>query len=235
MSNEFLFFLQSAVALSCVIIAGRMGRMYLIGLLSVMLVLMNIFVLKQIRLFGMDVTGGNVLYAAVFLATDMIAEHYGRKEAYRAVRTGFFVSVFFVVMGLFIVQYSPIDNDFSVMTNNALGTLLTPTWRIVGASMITYLIVQNLDVFLYDWWRRKTKGKALWLRNNGSTLISQSLDTMIFHPLAFLGMEGFTPDIVLQMAVFTGIIKIIIGVIDTPFLYLSKTKMLCPRDIETAD
>ncbi|MFW5870058.1 MAG: queuosine precursor transporter [Candidatus Sumerlaeota bacterium] len=226
--NELIFLLQSAVALSFVITAARLGRVWLVAMLAVMLVLMNVFVLKQMTLFGMDVTGGNVLYAAVFLGTDLLAEYYGKKSAYRAVRIGFVVSLFFVLMGQMILWYEPNQYDFA---HGALKTLLAPTWRIVGASMLTYLIVQHLDVFLYDWWRRKTHGKHLWLRNNGSTLVSQTLDTAIFHPLAFLGMTGFSPQTVLQMAVFTGIIKILIGVFDTPFLYLSKTRPLRPKDI----
>ena len=226
MVNELVFFAQAAVALAAVLVAARLGRVWLTAFIAVMLVLMNFFVLKQVTLFGMDVTCGNVLYASVFLATDLLAEHWGRRDAYRAVRVGFAVSLFFLVMGLLILAYRPNAFDAELGGHAALATLLTPQWRIVGASMVSYLIVQHLDIFLYEWWRKKTHGRHLWLRNNGSTLVSQLVDTIIFTTLAFVGM-GLP---IVQMIAFTYVIKLIVALIDTPFIYLSKTSLLRPRD-----
>jgi queuosine precursor transporter len=225
--NEAIFFLQTFVALLAVLLAARMGLVWLIALLCTMLVLMNLFVLKQMDLFGMELTGGNVLYGAVFLATDLLAEHWGKRQAYRAVRIGFCVSLFAMVMGRLIVLFEPNAFDAEMGGGEALATLLTPQWRIVSASMVTYLLVQHLDVFLYEWWRRRTKGKALWLRNNGSTWVSQAADTVLFTVLAFAGM-GFP---IWNMIFFTYILKVSLAILDTPFLYLSKTQLFAPRDV----
>ena len=230
--NEAIFFLQTFVALGAVLLAARMGQIWLIGLLTAMLVLMNVFVLKQMNLFGMPLTGGNVLYAAVFLTTDLLAEHWGKRPAYRAVRIGFCVSLFFLAMSSLIVLYEPNAADAETGGGAALAVLMTPQWRIVSASMFSYLIVQHLDVFLFEWWRRRTRGKALWLRNNGSTWVSQGVDTVLFTVLAFAGM-GFP---IWNMIVFAYVLKILIAALDTPFIYLSKTQLLRPRDLgETSE
>lgn len=230
MVNELVFLLQAAIALGCVLAAVRLGQVWATALIGVMLVLMNVFVLKQITLFGMNVTVGNVLYASVFLATDLLAEHWGKRAAYRAVRIGFALSLFFLAMCLAVLAYRPNALDAELGGHNALSVLLTPQWRIVGASMVSYLIVQHLDVWLFEWWRRKTAGKHLWLRNNGSTLISQLLDSAIFTMLAFAGM----PFPIVQMILFTYFVKLIVALLDTPFIYLSKTPWLRPPDAARA-
>lgn len=224
--NEVYFFLQTLVTLSAVLAAARLGRVWLTALLCVMLVLMNVFVLKQMVLFGMTVTGGNVLYAAVFLSTDLLAEHWGRRSAYRAVRIGFCASVFFVVMGSMILLYEPASGDWA---NPALQTLFTPMWRVVFASMFTYLLVQHLDVWLFGWIRKRTGGRYLWLRNNGSTCVSQAVDTVLFTVLAFAGQPGFALG---QIILFTYVVKVVVAFLDTPFIYLSKTPFFRPRDME---
>lgn len=89
MSNELLFIIQTIVGLLFTLLAFRMGRHWLYGYVGVCIVLANIFVTKQITLFGLAATGGNVVYGAVFLATDLLAEHHGKKAAREAVYIGF--------------------------------------------------------------------------------------------------------------------------------------------------
>ena len=214
MSNEILFIIMSLVSLGFVLLAFRLGRPWLIGLICVNVVLMNIFVVKGIYLFGLAATGGNVLYASIFLATDLLCEHYGKKEAMRAVRIGFFVSIFFLVMSQFILRFIPADYDFA---NDAMKTLFTLTPRIVLGSMIAYLVSQHLDVWIFNKIKEKTGDKMLWLRNNGSTWVSQLVDSIIFTVIAFAGVYPL-----FQLIVFTYIIKIIVAALDTPFIYLSK-------------
>ena len=99
MPNEAVFLVQVFLSLLAVLLACRMGYAFLVGLIGAQVVLMNLFVLKQMELFGLAVTGGNVLYASIFLTTDIISEHFGRREAHRAVWLGFGVSAFFVCRG----------------------------------------------------------------------------------------------------------------------------------------
>ncbi len=214
MSNSTLFILMALTSLSFVLIAFRLGKVWLISLITANVVMMNIFVVKGMYIFGLAGTGGNVLYASIFLATDILCEHYGKQEAVKAIRIGFFVSLFFLLMSQFILWFKPADYDIA---QSAMLTLFTLTPRIVLGSMIAYLISQHLDVYLFQRIKEKTKGKHLWLRNNGSTFISQLIDSVIFTTIAFSGVYPVIP-----LIIFTYIIKLIVAVIDTPFIYLSK-------------
>ncbi|MBT3690530.1 queuosine precursor transporter [bacterium] len=214
MSNNILFILMTLTSLSFVLIAFRLGRVWLISLIAVNVVIMNIFVIKGMYLFGLAGTGGNVLYASIFLATDILSEHYGKQEAMKAVRVGFFVSIFFLVMSQFIILFKPADYDIA---QSSLLTLFTLTPRIVLGSMMAYLVSQHIDVWLFDKIKSKTQGKHLWLRNNGSTFVSQFIDSVIFTSIAFIGIYPIIP-----LIFFTYLIKLVVAVIDTPFMYLSK-------------
>ena len=214
MSNELLFIIMTLVSLGFVLLAFRLGKPWVIGLIAAQAVLMNIFVLKGMYLFGLAVTGGNVLYASIFLATDLLSEHWGKKEALKAVRIGFFVSIFFLIMSQLILKFIPSDYDFA---HQSMATLFTLVPRIVLGSMVAYLVSQHLDVWLFNKIKEKTGDRMLWLRNNGSTWISQLVDSVIFTVIAFAGVYPL-----FSLILFTYIIKVIVAVIDTPFIYLSK-------------
>ena len=223
MTNEILFILMSLITLAFVLAAFKLGRIWLIALIAVMAVMMNIFVIKGMYLFGLAVTGGNVLYASIFLATDLLSEHYGKKQARQAVMIGFFASLFFLVASQLILKFQPADYDFA---QGAFETLFTLTPRIVMASMVAYLISQNLDVWTFTKIKKLTGGKHLWLRNNASTWTSQLVDSIIFTIIAFAGIYPL-----LEMILFTYIIKIIVAAFDTPFIYLSK--FLKPKELSS--
>ncbi|MFH0952413.1 MAG: queuosine precursor transporter [Patescibacteria group bacterium] len=214
MNNEWLFIIMSLVSLAFVLIAFRMGKSWLIGLVAANVILANIFVVKGMYLFGMAATGGNVVYASIFLATDLLAEHYGKKEARQAVLIGFFVALFFLITSQFIIRFTPADWDIA---QGAFETIFTLTPRIVIGSLVAYLISQNIDISIFHRIKEKTRGRWLWLRNNGSTFVSQGIDSVIFTMIAFWGVY---PDL-WQLVLFTWIIKIIVAALDTPFIYLS--------------
>jgi uncharacterized integral membrane protein (TIGR00697 family) len=90
--------------------------------------------------------------------------------------------------------------------------------RIVLASMVAYLVSQHHDVFAFSFWRRKTKARFLWLRNNASTMVSQALDTGLFITIAFWGTVP--NNILVNMLITQYIIKLAIAALDTPFCYL---------------
>ena len=85
MPNELLLLVFFIMLATTALVAFRYGKIYVLALVAVYTLLMNIFVLKQFDVFGMAITGGNALYGATFLATDMLAEHYGKKQALKAV------------------------------------------------------------------------------------------------------------------------------------------------------
>lgn len=222
--NELYFLLQIIICMTFMLLAHRLGKLWLMGIIAACAVLMNIYVLKSMDLFGLSVTGGNVLYACIFFGSDILAEHYGPTDAKRAVRIGFFVSVFFLITSQIIFAYIPNQFDF---VQKSYQVLFTITPRIVMASMITYLITQHLDIMLFLKIRQKTNGRFLWLRNNGSTWISQLLDTILFTYMAFYGIFPNLFDIIL----FTYVIKILIALVDTPFIYVSHVQYFLPKEL----
>lgn len=217
MPNSLLFLLWILVDLSLLLGAFSLwGRTGVVGVIAANAVMMNLFVLKGMVLFGLDATGGNVLYAAVFLGTDVVSEYAGPREARRAVFIGFFVSLSFLVASRFILLFEPAPWD---RFHGPMEALFSPVWRIVAASMLAYLVSQNLDITTYTRIRKKFPA-PLWLRNNGSTLTSQAVDTVIFCSAAFAGV--YELPVVMGIMLSTYLLKAAVALIDTPFLYLTR-------------
>lgn len=223
--NEVLFIGFALFLLTLNLFALRMGRVYLLILIALYTLLMNLFVLKQFNLFGMMITGGNALYGATFLITDILAELYGKKEAHKAVWIGFGTTILFVISTQVLLAFAPNAEDFA---QESLQTLLGLSPRILLGSVLAFLISQHLDIYLFDKIKNATQGKFLWLRNNGSTLVSQFVDTVIFHAVgltafAWLPIAGVISVEYFWPIVFaTYLIKVGVAVLDTPFLYLAK-------------
>lgn len=226
MSNELLFIIQTIIGLAFTLVAFSMGRNWLYGYIAVCIVLANIFVTKQITLFGIPATGGNVLYGSIFLATDLLSEHFGKREARQAILLGFGAALFYLIMSQFILKFSPSPDDWGAA--DGMATIFDFAPAIVLASLMAYLILQFHDIWAFHWIREKTGGRYLWLRNNGSTWVSQLIDSVVFSILAFLVLPILFPnaealpfDIVVGIIISTYFLKILVAAIDTPFIYLS--------------
>ncbi len=229
MSNEIIFFTLLFFTLASTLLAFRLGRAYLFGLIMLEIGLMNIFVVKQFDLFGLAVTGGNVLYGGIFLTTDLLNEFYGKHIAKRAVWAGFGAGVFMLIVSSLTTAFTP--NEFD-SAQSAFQAIFSPTFRIVAASLASYLIFQTFDVWFYDFLKKATNGKFLWLRNNLSTIISQTGDSIFFTAAGLLVLPfleesnlfaGFVPaEAFWEIVFFTLSLKILVAILDTPILYLAK-------------
>ncbi len=228
MSNELLFLIQTILGLAMVLLAFRMGKTWLYALIAVNYVLANIFVTKTIILFGFEATGGNVLYGAIFLSTDILSEYYGKDAARKGVFIGLGATLFYLIMSQLMLAYHASPNDWGPAAG--MESIFGFAPAIVIASVIAYLISQLHDVWAFHMWKEKFKGKYLWLRNNLSTAISQLIDSFTFSILAFsvfprlfMSPESVLPmNVVWQIVLTTYILKLLVAFIDTPFIYLSK-------------
>jgi hypothetical protein len=128
---------------------------------------------------------------------------------------GFFMSLF-MVLALFIGKLLP--PAFFWEHQDAYNTILGATPRIVFASMVAYLVSQNHDVWAFHWWKQKTAGRYLWLRNNVSTMVSQLIDSILFIGIAFTGV--YPVKAIVGMILGQYLIKVCIAVLDTPFCYM---------------
>lgn len=181
------------------------------------ILLSQITVQMQISLFGFTTIFGSMLFAVLFLCTDILNEHYGKEEAYRAVLIGAGVLIFF----LFVIQTAMLFQPTQTNTvYGAFSTLFSNQWRIVLADLfVSYLIFQLFNIALYDRISKWTKRKFLWMRVNVSTIITQILIAVIFFQIAFFG--SLPQSIIWQIIIVGLVMKILITLLETPFMYLS--------------
>ena len=184
-------------------------------LFTTCLIVANIIAVKLISIFGWVVPAGIIAYPLTFLFTDVIAELYGRKIASRVVWAGFGANILMVIL-IFGGKLLPPASSWEDQL--AYESILSMVPRITLASMIAYLVSQHHDVFAFHFWRKKTKGRFLWLRNNASTMVSQALDTGLFITIAFWGTVPTA--VITEMLLTQYVIKLIIAACDTPFCYL---------------
>ncbi|UZP68416.1 queuosine precursor transporter [Desulfovibrio mangrovi] len=215
--NEVLWLGFAVIDLIITLAVYRLfGKSGLFGLIVFNLLLCNIQVLKTVEIFGMTTTLGNILYAGVFLATDILGEFHGKQEAKKGVLLGFVTLLMATLYMQVALKFIPAHNDFAQPLLEGIFGFLP---RLAFASMAAYLISQLHDVWAYHFWMRTTNGRALWLRNNASTLVSQLLDSTIFCLLAFWG--EYPTEILIEITVTTYIFKSIVALMDTPFIYLA--------------
>lgn len=222
--NELLLIGSVVFIFGMVLLAYRLfGATGLYCVSALAMVLANIEVLILVDAFGMEQTLGNVLFAATFLVTDILSECEGKKAANRAVWVGLFASVFFLLLSQSWMLYTPSPNDWA---SSSIAAVFSNTPRMMAASLVVYVVSQLLDVWLYHaWWglterRCGDRSRFLWLRNNGSTLISQLVNTALFTLLAFWG----TYDAATLGSIFLSsyVIYIVTSLLDTPAVYLAR-------------
>lgn len=218
MSNELLFLIVMLLDLGLVLLAFRLGRPFLYAVMIGNIMFTNMVSSKIVNIFGFDGTIGNVFYASIFLATDLLSEHHGKKYATQAVWLGFFGLMLIILFGPLIKMF--MATDYSSTQAAALDVIFGQTERIAVASIIAYVIANNFDI----WWyakihQRFSTVQNLYVRNIGSTIVSQFLDNSVFVILAF---AGAVPNRALwQIWVAGYAIKVIVAIGDTPFMYLS--------------
>ena len=201
--------------------------LYLASLFITSLVVSNLIFQKfffwkpfELSIFGnelFELSVGILPYPITFLITDLISEIYGKKKANQVVISGIFASIF--SMGIVLVaNYVPaLDN--SPINDAIFSQVFALSPIAVLASMIAYLMAQFVDIKVYHFWKNKTQGRMLWLRNNFSTFSSQLIDT--FLVIGLLCLFG-----ILDWKLFWGLVlsgflfKILVALFDTPFLYL---------------
>ena len=195
----------------------------------------NIEVLILVNAFGMEQTLGNILFASTFLVTDILSEVSGKKAANQAVNIGILTSLTFIIISQSWLLYQPGANDWA---HSSIVNIFSNTPRMMAASLIVYAISQKFDVWLYHKWWGLTKRlcgdsrRYLWLRNNGSTLLSQLLNTVLFTMGAFLGTYDTRTLISIMWASY--VIFIFTSLADTPAVYLARRIRPVGEDAECA-
>ncbi len=183
---------------------------------SIATIIANILVCKSIELFGFTTNLGNILFASSFLATDIMSEKYGAKESRKAIILGVVSQVIFVIMTQMALLYVPASED---LAQESMKGLFSINLRVSIASIVMYFVSNMADIYIFEKIKEKVPGK-LWLRNNVSTMICNSLENYFFSFLAFAGLMDIPT--ILSIATLASVLEIVIAACDTPFLYLSK-------------
>ena len=224
MTNELLLLASVFFIFGFALLGYRLfGKTGLYCISAAATILANIEVVILIRAFGMDQTLGNVLFAVTFLITDILSECEGKKAANLAVWTGILSSLFFLILSQSWLLYIPAAGDTMAP---AIHAVFSNTPRMILSSLTVYAVSQFFDVWLYHkWWdftnrRFGDRRRFLWLRNNGSTLISQIVNTLLFTLLAFWGTyDGAT---IWSIFASSYLIFIFTSLMDTPFVYWAR-------------
>jgi hypothetical protein len=208
-----------AVNFGCILIAYRFfGRMGLYAWIPLAAVVANIQVIKLVEFFGITATLGNIVYASSFLVTDILSEIYGEKKAKKAVYIGLFSLLSMTILMNLALLFQPASDDFA---QESLITIFGFMPRLACASLIAYFLSQTHDVWAYKFWRNRFPSTDfLWLRNNASTMVSQFIDSSVFTLLAFWGL--YPLGALVEIFWTTYLLKWVVGVADTPFIYLAR-------------
>ena len=208
---------------------GTLGMLNILGISR----FVNVFTWNE---FAVTVAVGALPYPLTFLCTDLISELYGRRRANQVVWVGLLLNlwvVFIVWLGGILPGFEAIDPATGELVRDAAGRvpvffeIRNLTFGTVTASMVAYLTAQFVDVQLFHFWKELTQGKYLWLRNNGSTLASQLVDTsaVILITHFFAGVlpidpaQALWPQLLLFVAYGYGF-KLVAALLDTGPFYI---------------
>ncbi|MFH1364449.1 MAG: queuosine precursor transporter [Candidatus Aenigmatarchaeota archaeon] len=172
---------------------------------------------KLINILGITVSVGIFMYPITFVVTDILEEVEGKKRVKGLVYAGFIALVF----TLFFVYISRLIPPDPVYLNNEMYLeVFNNSMRVIIASIVAFSISQLHDIWAFNKWKKKTKGKYLWLRNNASTIVSQLIDSTIFMFIAFYMVNpNLTTFKIIEMIIPYWLLKVSIAFIDTPFVY----------------
>ena len=175
----------------------------------------NKFVTVDLGFKVFVVSAGILPYPLTFLVTDLISELYGQRKATLVVFSGFVASMFVLLFLWLGGQFNAIPD--SLVSDETYNSVFRNAWRLIAASMVAYLFAQFVDVRIFHFWKRLTNGKHLWLRNNGSTIASQLVDTTLVICILFIGV--WNANQILSAIIDGWIFKMLMAFIDTPIIY----------------
>ena len=213
--NEWIFIGHTIFVALVVLAATRFGKDALIALSVTFWLITDLFVMKQIDLFGFNVTSSDAFVIGGSLITALITENWGEQTAKKSVYICFSILILFALLSLIHNAYIPSTSD---TTHPHFESLLTPIPRIVFASLIAYITSQLISVSLIAYLKKKTKGKLFALRIFSVIIFSQIIDTLLF---GFIGLFGIVSSLFSIMAI-SFFMKMIALFITTPLISLSK-------------
>ena len=216
--NEIILVAEVCIVFTLLLICHRFfKREGVIAWVAIATVLANIITAKNAMIFGLSTAIGTVMFASTFLATDILSECYTKEDAKKAVYIGLFSNVVLISATQIALRYVPSPFDYA---NEAMNTLFALNLRISLASAAMYFVANMADVYIFNKLKERMNGRALWLRNNVSTILCNCIENFGFIGLAFYGI--YDAKTILVIAASTSVIELCVAIMDTPFLYIAK-------------
>ncbi len=174
---------------------------------------------KTCMLLGITFGAGNLFFPISYIFGDVLTEVYGYARARKVIWAGFGAMIFATLMGQFVI-HMPADPEepFNAVMQPALEVVFGNTWRIVIASMIAFWCGDFVNSYVLAKMKIWTRGRHLWSRTIGSTLVGQLVDSALFYPIAFYGI--WQPGTMLKVIAFNWAFKVSVEVVFTPLTYL---------------
>ena len=214
--NEIIFFIQVISIVVFALGALRLGKGALISWVAIQALIANLFVLKQINLFGFDVTASDAFVIGSLLGLNFLQEYHGEKEAKQATWVCFFFMLFFALVSQLHLFYEP--NNFDA-THSSFEQILSPAPRLLIASMSVFFLVQQIDIRFFAFLKKSLPNLSFALRTTIALIVSQFLDSFLF---SFVGLYGLVASVI-DIAIVSLAIKLIVIFCVTPLLKLAKT------------
>ncbi|WP_145541273.1 queuosine precursor transporter [Staphylococcus warneri] len=195
------------------------GKQGLLAWVAIGTIIANIQVIKTVEIFGISATLGNVMFASIYLATDILNDIYGRKVAKRAVWLGFSSTLVMIIVMQMSLHFIPAPEDTA---QNAFHAIFDVVPRIALGSIVSYIIGQHVDVFIFSLIKKLfSSDKTFIIRAYGSTIISSIIDTALFVSIAFIGsLPGMA---VFEIFITTYVLKLVSTIFNVPFGYIAKS------------
>jgi len=192
------------------------------------LITANIIAIKVISFGPLILPAAIIVFPLSYIFGDILTEVYGYRQARRVIWLGFFCNLIFVIF-VWVGQVLPPAPFWK--WQEAYETILGYTPRLLGASFCGYLVGEFTNSFVLAKMKILTRGRWLWTRTIGSTIVGEGLDTLIFITLAYIG----TPSFVLIMILYHWLVKTGIEASATPFTYAVVNFLKKKEAIDTYD
>ena len=223
MANEIIFLIQIFLVIGFTVGAARIGQNALAALVALQGVLANLFVVKQMDLFGLTVTCSDVFAVGCIVGLNLMQEYFGKEAAKKTIAISFFAMVFFVLVSQIHLWYAPSPQD---QAHSAFVEILESAPRIVLASIFVFFLVQKFDTMFFGWIKNLTNGRHLGLRMGISLLLSQFIDTFLF---SFAGLYGIVASLFDVIVVSFAVKCVVIGC-SAPLAALSRRFVVMKQD-----
>jgi len=173
---------------------------------------------KAVKLFGLSFGAGNLFFPIGYIFGDILTEVYGYARARKVIWAGFGAQIFASFMA-YIVLIMPADPavDYNQLIDPALHVVFGNTWRIVVGSIIAFWIGDFANSYVMAKMKILTRGRFLWMRTIGSTIVGQLIDSIIFYPIAFAGL--WDNNTLFKVVLFNFAFKLGVEVLFTPVTY----------------